>query len=78
MPTLLRNALVGVAVPFLWAISLALQSALFLLRFGFSIAGWELTWPPVLVENLEDEDSLLRTVEGSPSEEIPNQRLSTH
>jgi hypothetical protein len=52
----LRNALVAVAVPFLWAISLALQCALFVLRFTFSIAGWDLAWPPVVVENLKDEE----------------------
>jgi hypothetical protein len=52
-----RKTLVVLAVPFLAVVALAFKGVSAGLRLAVSLAGWELKWPPVLVDDLEDEPS---------------------
>lgn len=46
-----------IALPFLAVVAFAFNVVKAGLRVAFTLAGWELAWPPVLVDDLELETS---------------------
>lgn len=53
----LRSVLLWISVPFLAVVGLAFRCVWAGLRFALGLVGWELAWPPVLVDDLETETS---------------------
>jgi len=48
-----QKAVILLVIPFLAVVALAFNAVGAGLRFGLALAGWELAWPPVLVDGLE-------------------------
>ena len=52
-----RNTITLIAVPFLAVVALALKGVRTGVQFAFGLVGWELAWPPVLVDEPDAEVS---------------------